>query len=232
MRAMILAAGRGERMRPLTDACPKPLLPVGSRPLIGWHLSRLAAAGIRDVVINTAWLGEQIETSLGEGTDYGVRLHWSREGTALETAGGIATALPLLGDAPFVVINGDVLTDADLAPLIEQARQLDGRNRLTHLLLVANPEHNPAGDFSLSGHQVGNAAAPRYTFSGLGAYHPALFRDLTPWQPAKLGPLLKEAAARGAVSGSVHTGTWLDVGTVERLEQARDWVARHWDNPR
>ena len=228
---MILAAGRGERMRPLTDTCPKPLLPVGRFPLIGWHLTRLAAAGIRDVVINTAWLGEQIEAMLGDGTGYGVRLHWSREGSALETAGGIATALPLLGDAPFVVINGDVLTDADLGSLIEQAQQLDGHQRLAHLLLVANPAHHPAGDFSLSGQQVGNADTPRYTFSGLGAYHPALFREVTPWQPAKLGPLLKEAAARGAVTGTVHSGTWLDVGTILRLEQARDWVAQHWDNP-
>lgn len=225
-RAMILAAGRGERMRPLTDATPKPLLQVGSQPLIGWHLKHLAAAGAREVVINHAWLGRQIETALGDGADYGVRLAYSPEAPPLETAGGIAHALPLLGDAPFVVVNGDVLTDIDFAPLLSDiAAQLDGVTRLAHLVLVDNPPHNPAGDFALENGRVVDARA--LTFSGIGVYHPALFAGVDPDQPARLAPLLKAAMAAGRVSGEHHRGLWLDVGTVERLDDARR-IAADW----
>ncbi|MGL6069928.1 N-acetylmuramate alpha-1-phosphate uridylyltransferase MurU [Craterilacuibacter sp.] len=231
MRAMILAAGRGERMRPLTDHTPKPLLPVAGQPLIGWHLQRLAAAGIREVVINHAWLGAQIEAVLAEGAAYGVSIRYSAEGeSGLETAGGIATALPLLGDAPFLVINGDVLTDIDFAALAQQAALLDGKTRLAHLLLVDNPPHNAAGDFGLldSGMLSADPLAGRgLTFSGVGAYHPALFAGTPPGQPAKLAPLLRRAMAAGQVSGAHHTGVWLDVGTPERLAEA-DRLARQW----
>jgi len=230
MRAMILAAGRGERMRPLTDRTPKPLLPVGGLPLIGWHIRRLAAAGIQDLVINHAWLGEQIEATLGDGSEWGVRIAYSREAQALETAGGIATALPLLGDAPFLVVNGDVLTDIDFATLAEQAAALDGRERLAHLLLVDNPAHHPGGDFGLlaDGRLSANPAdGIGLTFSGIGAYHPALFVDTPAHQPAKLAPLLRAAMADGRVGGAQHTGLWLDVGTAERLAEA-DAIALHW----
>lgn len=226
MKAMVLAAGRGERMRPLTDSTPKPLLQVGAEPLIGWHLRHLVRAGLDDIVINTAWLGECIEQALGDGAAYGARLHYSREGTALETAGGIATVLPWLGERPFMVVNGDVLTDIDFAALAGAGAMLDGVSRLAHLVLVANPAHHPHGDFDLDADgQV--VDTPRHTFSGIGVYHPALFAGLAAGQPAKLAPLLREAMARRQVSGTLHDGLWLDVGTVERLEVARR-IAATW----
>ena len=230
MKAMILAAGRGERMRPLTDHTPKPLLPAGGRPLIEWHIRRLAAAGIRQLVINHAWLGAQIEQVLGDGSRLGVEIAYSPESTALETAGGIATALPLLGDAPFLVVNGDVLSDVDFTALQQQAAQLDGRTRLAHLLLVDNPPHNPAGDFGLLANGLLAArpdAGNGLTFSGIAAYHPALFADTPAGQPAKLAPLLRAAMAQGQVSGSRLDGLWLDVGTPERLAEA-DAIAAGW----
>lgn len=230
MKAMILAAGRGERMRPLTDHTPKPLLPVGGEPLIGWHIKRLRAAGISELVINHAWLGERIEAALGDGAAYGVRIAYSREGTALETAGGIATALPLLGEAPFIVVNGDVLTDIDFATLADAAARLDGRTALAHLLLVPNPPHHPGGDFGLLADgrlSASPADGEALTFSGIAAYHPALFAATPPHQPAKLAPLLRAAMAQGRVSGARHDGLWLDVGTVERLAEA-DAIARGW----
>lgn len=230
MKAMILAAGRGERMRPLTDHTPKPLLLAGGRPLIEWHVRRLAAAGIRQLVINHAWLGAQIEQVLGDGSRFGVAIAYSPEASALETAGGIATALPLLGNAPFLVVNGDVLSDVDFAALQQQAGLLDGNSRLAHLLLVDNPPHNPAGDFGLldnglltPGPQAGNGL----TFSGIAAYHPALFAATPAGQPAKLAPLLRAAMAEGQVSGSRLDGLWLDVGTPERLAEA-DAIAAGW----
>lgn len=230
MKAMILAAGRGERMRPLTDHTPKPLLPAGGRPLIEWHIRRLAAAGIRQLVINHAWLGAQIEQVLGDGSRLGVEIAYSPESTALETAGGIATALPLLGDAPFLVVNGDVLSDVDFTTLQQQAAQLDGRTRLAHLLLVDNPPHNPAGDFGLLANGLLAArpdAGNGLTFSGIAAYHPALFADTPAGQPAKLAPLLRAAMAPGQVSGNRLDGLWLDVGTPERLAEA-DAIAAGW----
>lgn len=227
---MILAAGRGERMRPLTDHTPKPLLLAGGRPLIEWHIRRLAAVGVRQLVINHAWLGAQIEQVLGDGSRFDVEIAYSPEATALETAGGIATALPLLGAAPFLVVNGDVLSDIDFAPLRQAAQQLDGQTRLAHLLLVDNPPHNPAGDFGLLDNGL-LAATPDagngLTFSGIAAYHPALFASTPAGHPAKLAPLLRAAMAQGRVSGSRLNGLWLDVGTPERLAQA-DAIAAGW----
>lgn len=228
MRAMILAAGRGERMRPLTDTCPKPLLKVGSEPLIGWHLRRLKAAGIEEIVINHAWLGQQIEETLGNGAAYGVSIAYSAEGAqGLETAGGIATALPLLGEEPFLVINGDVLTDIDFTLASAQAAKLSAEQRLAYLWLVQNPAHNPQGDFVLQtdGVVLSTGAGEALTFSGMGVYHPALFHDTPPKQAAKLAPLLRAAMEAGKVQGVKHEGLWLDVGTVERLAEAERLAA-------
>ena len=219
MKAMILAAGRGERMRPLTDTCPKPLLVAGGKALIVWHIERLAAAGIVDLVINHAHLGRMIEDALGNGARFGVRIRYSPEGSALETAGGIARALPLLGDAPFLVVNGDVFCDADFAGLRRAAEELNPV-RCAHLLLVTNPAHHPEGDFGLTPDGlVREGEGDRLTFSGLGAYHPALFAGLSPDAPAKLAPLLRAAMARNRVSGARLLGRWVDVGTPERLRE-------------
>ncbi len=215
---MILAAGRGERMRPLTDTCPKPLLEAGGKPLIVWQIERLRAAGFSEIVINHAHLGHQIETTLGDGAALGVSIHYSPEPVALETAGGIRQALPLLGEAPFVVVNGDIFCDADLLAVREAATHLHADGDLAHLVLVANPEHNPAGDFTLSQGRIVEQG-PALTFSGIGAYHPALFADLIAGQPARLAPLLRTAIAQGRVSGALHEGKWIDVGTPERLEE-------------
>lgn len=219
MKAMVLAAGRGERMRPLTDHCPKPLLPVGGKPLIVWHLERLAAAGFHEVVINHAHLGEQIERALGDGAAWGMQLHYSAEPPgALETAGGIVKALPLLGDAPFLVINGDIYCDWN--PLAIRDRLT--ADHLAHLVLVANPAHNPSGDFVLHDTKVSHcytAQVNKLTFAGIGIYRPALFAGLIPGEPAKLAPLLRHAMQHSQVSGEFHSGHWTDVGTPERLAQ-------------
>jgi N-acetyl-alpha-D-muramate 1-phosphate uridylyltransferase len=220
MKAMILAAGRGERMRPLTDHCPKPLLPVGGKPLIVWHIERLRDAGYTDLVINHAHLGEQLEAVLGDGRALGVHIAWSREGTALETAGGIRFALPLLGEAPFLVVNGDVYTDVDFATLATRL----GQHGLAHLVLVPNPSHHPAGDFHLAGDQVATEGEPKLTFSGIGVYHPALFAHLPERAPAKLAPLLHAAMAERRVSGQLHAGHWLDIGTPARLAELDAWL--------
>ncbi len=218
MHAMILAAGRGERMRPLTDSLPKPLLPVAGKPLIVWHLEKLARAGIRNVVINHAWLGNLIESHLGNGAQFGLKIRYSAEDTALETAGGIAKALPLLGTAPFLVINGDVWCDWDVTQTHELAAQLKKNAHLAWLLLVTNPRHHPQGDFELlASGEVGPGNTGCRTFSGIGIYDPALFEAIAPGQSAKLAPLLRQAIASHAVSGTLHTGTWVDVGTPERL---------------
>ena len=220
-KAMILAAGRGERMRPLTDHTPKPLLPVGGKPLIVWHIERLRAAGFTKLVINHAHLGHRLEEALGDGATFGVRITWSPEASALETAGGIRHALPLLGDAPFVVVNGDVFCDADFTALRAAAQGLKPDGPLAHLLLVPSPAHNPAGDFGLlpGGQVVDDGRGERLTFSGIGAYHPALFAGVAPDQPAKLAPLLRAAMAAGKVTGARHDGRWVDVGTPERLAE-------------
>jgi len=219
MKAMILAAGRGERMRPLTDACPKPLLRAGGKPLIVWHIEHLRKVGIEAVVINHAHLGEQIEAALGDGRRYGVNIRYSREREALETAGGIRTALPLLGDEPFLVINADVFCETDLGGLCAAASTLDAAGDLAHLLLVANPPHNPDGDFALERDRVRSTGTTRLTFSGIGAYHPALFAGLSCGEKAGLAPLLRQAMNEGRVSGALHPGYWLDVGTPERLAE-------------
>jgi len=218
MRAMILAAGRGERMRPLTDHTPKPLLPVGGKPLIAWHIERLVRAGITELVINHAHLGKQIEQALGDGSRFGARIRYSDEGTALETAGGIAFALPLLGDAPFAVINGDIWCDYDFAQLPALAAALQQHGDLAHLVLVDNPEHNPKGDFALADGRVTDRA-PKLTFSGIGLYQPALFVAITRGSRAPLAPLLRAQIAAGRVSGEHHRGQWLDIGTPARLDE-------------
>jgi len=215
MQAMILAAGRGERMRPLTDSCPKPLLPVAGKPLIVWHLERLAAAGFYRVVINHAHLGQQIEDALGDGSAWGLQIAYSPEPPgALETAGGIVKALPLLGAEPFLVVNGDVFCDWDFA----RAPALLADGDLAHLVLVPNPPQHPAGDFALGNGRVAADGVERLTFSGLGIYRPALFAGLEPGQPAKLAPLLRQAMAEGRVGGECHGGRWEDVGTPARLQ--------------
>lgn len=217
MRAMILAAGRGERMRPLTDTTPKPLLAAGGKPLIVWHVERLVRAGLRDIVINHAWLGERIEAVLGDGEAHGARIRYSPEREALNTAGGIARALPLLGEDPFAVVNGDVFTDFDFAALGATAVGRDGV--LAHLVLVDNPEHHPGGDFVLAGAQVHDGAGGRLTFAGIGVYAPALFATIAAGTRAPLAPLLRAAMREGQVTGCHHRGVWTDVGTPERLAQ-------------
>jgi MurNAc alpha-1-phosphate uridylyltransferase len=214
--AMILAAGRGERMRPLTDAIPKPLLKVGGKPLVVWHLEKLAAAGFNRIVINHAHLGMMIEEALGDGNRYGVTIPYSREAEALETAGGIARALPLLGDAPFAAVNADVFSDFDYARLAGAVRRLTQQNRVAHLVLVANPEHNAAGDFALNDGRIA-LDGKRLTFSGLAAYHPAMFSAVVPGARAKLAPLLREEIAAQRVSGELFAGLWRDIGTPARL---------------
>lgn len=217
---MILAAGRGERMRPLTDHTPKPLLQAGGKPLIVWHIERLVRAGITDLVINHAHLGTQIEQALGDGSRYGATIRYSDEGTALETAGGIAFALPLLGDAPFAVVNGDIYCDYDFSHLPACATTLAASNDMAHLVLVDNPEHNLKGDFVLhAGRIVPTNDSQQFTFSGIGLYKPALFANIVRGSKAPLAPLLREQIAAGKVSGEHHHGRWVDVGTPQRLQQ-------------
>lgn len=226
MKAMILAAGRGERMRPLTDHLPKPLLEVGGRPLIVWHIEALRAAGITDLVINHAHLGHKLVEALGDGSALGAHIAWSAEpGGALETAGGIAHARHLLGDAPFVVVNGDIWCDADFAAIALAASALQADGDLAHLLLVPNPAHNANGDFVLRDDRVCDESEGRLTFSGIGAYHPSLFDGLDPDAPAKLAPLLRAAMREGRVGGALHRGHWHDVGTPQRLAEV-DALAR------
>lgn len=217
MRAMILAAGRGERMRPLTDRCPKPLLAAGGKPLIMHLIERLRTAGITDLVVNHAHLGAMIEAALGDGRQFGVTIRYSPEGEALETAGGIRRALPLLGEGPFLALAGDVYCTFDPAVLADAARALTADGDLAHLLLVPNPRHHPAGDFHLGDGRVDTAGQPRLTYAGLGAFHPALFAGVRPGEKAALAPLLRSAMDAGRVSGTLHDGLWLDVGTPERL---------------
>lgn len=216
---MILAAGRGERMRPLTDETPKPLLCAGGKPLIVWHIEALVRAGIRDIVINHAHLGHLLEAALGDGGRFGARIAWSPEGEALETAGGIANALPLLGDEPFAVINGDIACDFDCARLPGAARALREQGALAHLVLVPNPPHHPQGDFALRDGRVAERGEPMLTFSGIGVYAPALFAGIARGARAQLAPLLRAAMPDGKVSGELHAGRWMDVGTPERLAE-------------
>jgi MurNAc alpha-1-phosphate uridylyltransferase len=228
-RAFILAAGRGERMRPLTDHTPKPLLSVGGRALIEHHLAALAQAGIRDVVINLGWLGTRIRDALGDGARHRLRIAYSDEGwPALETGGGIRRALPLLGPAPFLVLNGDVYCDYPLRELRAAAEQLPAQD-LAQLLLVANPEHHPQGDFVLDQGRVREPApetAEKFTFSGLSVLRPQLFAGSAD-AAFGLAPLLRAAAARGQVGAALHRGQWSDVGTPQRLAALEAQLSRH-----
>ena len=213
MKAMILAAGYGKRMRPLTDHTPKPLLQAGGKALIEYHIEALRDAGIESLVINTGWLGEKLVAFLGEGTRYGIPLVYSHEGTPLETAGGIKRALPLLGDQPFVLINGDLWTDFDLTRLV------DNRPDPVHLVLVNNPEHHPKGDFHLTDtSRLRDNAEPKLTYAGIGRFDPAIFAQLADGE-AKLAPVLRAAMADDAASGEHHAGQWWDIGTPERLAE-------------
>ena len=223
MRALVFAAGKGERMRPLTEHTPKPLLTVRGKPLIAWHLEKLSAIGVRDVVVNTSWLADRFAPTLGDGAQWGLRLHYSFEGhDPLETGGGMLHALPLLGDAPFIAVNGDLWCDYDFSCL---PRDPAG---LAHLVMVDNPDHNPRGDFALVGRQVHSEGHARMTFAGIGVYRPALLKEwpdvigeiagaeLSPPR-FKLAPLLRAAMRANAVTGEHFSGAWTDVGTPERL---------------
>ena len=218
---MILAAGRGERLRPLTDALPKAMVHVGGKPLIAWHLERLAASGCREAVINVAHLGERIVEGIGEGARYGMRIAYSREPEPLETAGGIAQARGLLGDAPFLLVNGDVYCEVDFARLL--AFSLG--ERLAHLVLVPNPRHRAGGDFSLDDGVVGNGTGPRYTYAGIAVMSPGLVAGVRPGEKAPLGPLLRAAAERRLLTGELYRGAWQDVGTRERLAELEAHLA-------
>ncbi|HEV7631602.1 MAG TPA: nucleotidyltransferase family protein [Steroidobacteraceae bacterium] len=219
MKAMLLAAGRGERMRPLTDHTPKPLLRVGDRTLIDWHLRKLARAGIREVVINLSWLGDQIRAELGRGGDYGLDIVYSQEPSPpLETGGGLFHALPLLGSDPFLLVNGDVFTDIDFAALAIEPELL------AQLVLVPNPPHHPAGDFLLHAGRISEQAGESLTYSGIGVLRPELFAGCNPGRFPLL-PLLQRARAAGRLGGQKHAGTWLDVGTPERLAELNATLA-------
>ncbi|HEX2566367.1 MAG TPA: nucleotidyltransferase family protein [Burkholderiales bacterium] len=227
MKAMILAAGRGERLRPLTDEVPKPLVPAGGKPLIAWHLERLARAGCRHAVVNVSHLADRIIDAVGDGSRYGISVSYSREHQPLETAGGIAQALPLLGDAPFLVVNADIYCECDFSRLLGLSL---GEHR-AHLVLIPNPAHHPSGDFTLSAGRVGNTGEPRYTYAGVSVLSPALVSAVVPGRKAQLAPLLREAADRQLVSGERYDGVWHDIGTRERLAALEAWLlSRHETN--
>jgi len=219
MNAMILAAGRGERLRPLTDATPKPLIEAGGETLLGRHLARLARAGFRRAVINVSHLAEQIVERFSGGAPGGMTIAWSREAAPLETAGGIAQARALLGEAPFLLVNADIWCEYDFSAL----RDFQLRQRLAHLVLVPNPAWHPKGDFSLERGVIGNAPAPRYTYAGISVLSPRLVDSVAAGSKAQLAPLWRAAAERGEVGGELYEGYWNDVGTPERL---KDLTAR------
>jgi len=242
VKAMIFAAGRGERMRPLTDACPKPLLPVGGKPLIVWQIEALARAGLRDIVINHAWLGARIEAELGDGARFGVRLAYSPEPAALETAGGVAQALPLLTDPAahgetgevFLAVSGDIFCDFDYASLLPRARAMAGAaTPRMHLVMVPNPPFHPGGDFALDSQgrlwldkPAGAGAAERLTFGNIGLYDTRWFRDIVPGDKVPMTPLYRSAIAAGAASGERFDGRWENIGTPAQLaELDRELVA-------
>jgi N-acetyl-alpha-D-muramate 1-phosphate uridylyltransferase len=211
MKAMLLAAGRGERLRPITDSLPKPLVRVGGRPLIAWHLVRLAQAGVREVVINLSWLGEKMRAALGDGREFGVRISWSEEGPVpLETGGGILEALPLLVPGPFLVVSADIWTDIDFAGI-----RIPDQSQ-AHLVLIPNPPHHPRGDFGLEDGLVVDRENDRFTYANVGIYRAELFDGFSAGRFPLLTVLRRGIAAR-AVSGEIHRGEWRDVGTPERL---------------
>jgi MurNAc alpha-1-phosphate uridylyltransferase len=237
MRAMILAAGRGERMRPLTDQLPKPLLPAGGKPLIAWHIERLVQAGIRDIVVNHAWLGEKIVAALGDGSAHGARIRYSAEGTALETAGGIARALPLLTEArdqePFLVVSGDTWCDFDYGRAHTISLQMRAAQLACWLVMVPNPPHHAGGDFALANGRVKQAAVPaaageapaaaaptsRFTYAGIGVYTPRMFAAIATGTKSPLRPWLEREIAADRAAGEYHGGLWFDIGTAQRLAE-------------
>ena len=219
MKAMILAAGRGDRLRPLTDEIPKPLIKVAGKSLIEYHLQNLAQAGFKEIIINTAWLAEKIHQQLANGENYGVTIHYSDEGEALETAGGIINALPMLGNEEFLVVNGDIWCDFDFSTLPKLDDDIQA-----HLVLVTNPEHNLTGDFSLQDNRVKNNGNVMSTYSGISIFKPKFFADqksgILP-----LAPLIRKKCDNNLVSGQTHQGLWTDVGTLERLQELEDQLS-------
>ena len=213
MKAMILAAGRGERLRPLTDETPKPLIKVAGKSLIEYHITNLANAGFKEIIINTAWLAKKIHQQLGDGSNYGISISYSDEGEALETAGGIINALPLLGDEPFLVVNGDIWSDFNFStlPKIENSAQ-------AHLVLVNNPAHNVKGDFALENDVIRNTGSDMYTYSGIGVYNANFFAG-QPTGSSPLAPIIRKKCNDFLVSGQIYNGLWTDVGTIERLHK-------------
>ncbi len=228
MKAMIFAAGRGERMRPLTDACPKPLLKVRGRPLITWQVLNLVRAGITEIVINHAHLGQMIEDELGDGSKYGASIVYSKEATALETAGGIANALHLLGDQPFVAVSGDIYCPYfDFSQVLDVLHDKDiwgnphpvEKRDIAWLYLTPNPWHNPDGDFAINMYSLSNDGEPKWNFAGIGVYRPEMFAGIAPGEHAKFGPLMRKFIELGQVGGEIYDGQWVNVGTIEQLEE-------------
>ena len=235
MKAMIFAAGRGERMRPLTDSCPKPLLKVRGRPLITWHVLNLVRAGIHDIVINHSHLGHMIEEELGDGSRYGARIVYSHEPTPLETAGGIANALHLLGDAPFLAVSGDIYAPYfDFSQALEALPDLDmvgqpiplDKRDIAWLYLTPNPWHNPNGDFGLDMYTLANEGDPKWNFAGIGVYRPEMFDGIRAGDFLKFGPLMRKFIEQKRVGGELYHGPWVNVGTVEQLEELNAPPAR------
>ena len=241
MKAMILAAGRGERMRPLTDHTPKPLLKVGGKPLIVWHIERLAAAGFKEIVINHAYLGAQIENALGNGSAWGLSIQYSPEKVALDTAGGIANALDLMTNdgnnrQHFLVVNGDTYTEIDFKSMVIEMHALQAniyaasggvKNARAHLVLVNNPPQHPNGDFAVQDGMLKNMGKQMLTFSGVGVYHPALFAEIVKGQPAKLAPLLRKAIDSNSATAQYYQGVWHDIGTPERLKSLDESLLKY-----
>ena len=228
MKAMIFAAGRGERMRPLTDACPKPLLKVRGRPLITWQVLNLVRAGITEIVINHAHLGQMIEDELGDGSKYGAAIVYSKEATALETAGGIANALHLLGDQPFVAVSGDIYCPYfDFSQVLDVLHDKDiwgnphpvDKRDIAWLYLTPNPWHNPDGDFAINMYSLSNEGEPKWNFAGIGVYRPEMFAGIAPGEHAKFGPLMRKFIDLRQVGGEIYDGQWVNVGTIEQLEE-------------
>jgi MurNAc alpha-1-phosphate uridylyltransferase len=215
MKAMLLAAGRGERLRPLTDRVPKALVEVAGKPLIAWHLERLVASGCREAVINVSHLGQAIVERLGDGARFGLAIRYSREAQPLETAGGIAQAAHLLGAVPFLLVNADVYCEIDFRRLLGHPLE----TALAHIVMIPNPPHHPQGDFALEGARVRNDGAPRYTYAGVAVVSPQLVQGVRPGEKAPLAPSLRAGADADRLTGEIFTGLWQDVGTLERLSE-------------
>jgi MurNAc alpha-1-phosphate uridylyltransferase len=235
MKAMIFAAGRGERMRPLTDSCPKPLMKVRGRPLITWHVLNLVRAGMPDIVINHSHLGHMIEQELGDGSRYGARIVYSHEPAPLETAGGIANALHLLGDQPFLAVSADIYAPyfdfSQAADVLAEADALGNpypadQRDIAWLYLTPNPWHNPDGDFALNMYSLSNAGAPKWNFAGIGVYRPEMFAEITPGDHARFSPLMRKYIDLGRVGGEIDDGQWVNVGTVAQLEELNAPLAK------